>query len=213
MKKIHLIAMPITLALVLIGCSDPQEASEKNFEVSLQRFLDASFPVCVIRQNFPTEIKIYGDGTVPIYEEMTKLGLLTTTKETRPPINRYAKSTQVVVYDLTNEGKKYYQIAGNNAAGKEAGCIYLGKAKVEEIIDFTQPSGSFGATSSRVNFTYSVSELPEWATSDEISSLNHQIKKWTDANGAPIKDHADMVLTNKGWKHSYQDMLDNQKQK
>ena len=35
MKKISLIAMVSTLALVLMGCSNPQEASEKNFEVSL----------------------------------------------------------------------------------------------------------------------------------------------------------------------------------
>ena len=69
--------MVSTLAFVLTGCSNPQEASEKNFEVSLQRFLDVSFPVCVFRQNFPIEIKIYNDGKVPLYDGMTKLGLLT----------------------------------------------------------------------------------------------------------------------------------------
>lgn len=208
MKKIHLIAMTITLAFVLIGCSDPQKASEENFEVSIQRFLDASFPLCVFRQNFPIEIKIYSDGKVPIYDGMTKLGLLTKTEETRAAVNRYAKPSKVAVYDLTSEGKKYYVSAGNNKANQDAGCICLGKAKVEEIIDFTQPSDMFGATISRVNYTYSVFDLPDWAKNDEIRSLNYQLKKVVEANGSPIKEHADMVLTNKGWKHGNQDMLD-----
>ena len=200
--------MAIIYAFVLICCSDPQDASEKNFKVSIQRFLDVSFPICVIKQKFPLEIKIYGDGKAPLYEQMTKLGLLTKSEKINPPINKSVKSIHVFVYSLTSEGKKYYQSAGKSMDGEEVGCIYLGKAKVEEIIDFTQPSDMFGATISRVNFTYSVLDLPDWAKNDEISSLNYQLKKVVEANGSPIKEHADMVLTNKGWKHGNQDMLD-----
>ena len=197
------------LVVALIGCSNPKEASEKNFEVAIQRFLDAGFPVCVINQNFPVDnIGFSFHNNFEVFDEMTKLGLLSKTETTKKSVNKYTKATKVATYDLTDEGKKFYQ---QPSAKKSIGGFCFGKAKVEEIIDFTQPADMFGKTISEVNFTYIVSNIPDWAKKPEITSLNEQIKKLVEATEKPVKVDAKMVLTNKGWKHIMQDTLDDAK--
>lgn len=202
------------LALALIGCSDPKEASEKNFEASIQRFLDSGFPVCVIRQNFPVDSSGYSfHNNFKVFDEMTKVGLLNKIEEMKKP-NKYSKPINVATYNLTEEGKKYYQQnAGKNLRNDKLGGFCFGKAKVEEIIDFTEPADMFGATLSSVNFTYSVTNVPDWAKKLEITSQNEQIKKLVEATEKPVKGEAKLVLTNKGWKHTHQDSLDEAKVK
>jgi Prokaryotic membrane lipoprotein lipid attachment site len=199
MKKIILIT---TLALILAGCGDPKQASEKNFEVAIQQYLDKSYPACVIRDRFPSDpfaLDIFHHE--PIYVEMEKMGLLTKKEEMKKQFS-YGKATLVTSYDLSAEGKKYYIAPDEKTRDIRYGFCF-GKAKVEKIIDFSEPSEMMGNKISRVNYTYKVTDLPDWLKKPEITKLNEQIKNMAESTETPIKADGTMMLTNKGWVESH----------
>ena len=86
--------------------------------------------------------------------------------------------------------------------GKQSGFCF-GKAKVEKIIDFSEPSEMMGNKISRVNYTFSVTDLPDWIKKPEITKLSEPIKKIVESAETPIKADGTMILTNKGWVESH----------
>lgn len=198
MKKIIITSLLLSLA----ACGNPKEASEKNFEVAIQAFLDKGFPACLIVDKFPTDPNGWDlGGKRAIYAEMEKMGLLTKTEEMKKQF-KWSKPTLQTSYDLSAEGKKYYTVADEKIKGKQSGFCF-GKAKVEKIIDFSEPSEMMGNKMSRVNYTFSVTDLPDWIKKPEITKLSEPIKKIVESAQSPIKADGTMMLTNKGWVESH----------
>ena len=206
----------LTLCLVITGCGDVKEASEKNFEVSIQRYLDASFPTCFFSHTFPADTNGFSIGNNnEMYEELTKLGLLDKTEEMRKQSGlehlKHLKPIKVNVYQLNEKGLKVTTSAKSEINGMTYHSFCVGKAKVNEILDFTEPSDMFGRTISDVNFTFTTSDVPDWAKTATLLKLSDGLKKIVEATEKPIKGEVKMVLTNKGWKHIQQDSLDERK--
>ena len=127
-------------------------------------------------------------------QALAKVGFLSE-KELDSKINNHEfKLVPVKEYDLTEEGRKQYKTEMG------VGGFCFGKAKVTSIDKFTEPSDFEGIKRSRVSFSYSIYEIPEWAKNNvEVQSSNKDLKAIIDSEKAPIKGETNMMLTNKGW--------------
>jgi hypothetical protein len=85
--------------------------------------------------------------------------------------------------------------------GKTLGGFCIGKATVNEIGQFSEPSEMFGQRISRVNYTYEVSNFPEWAKLPEVIEAIKGLRADIGSATAPIKKLDVLVMTNNGWVH------------
>ena len=195
--------MFIALAVMVAGCSDPKAANEKNFKASIQKLLDAKYPKCYIVQTFPAIPNPYFSHEVAEFKALTTAGLLSEKEEPHEVPDGWQGKKKIVmrtVFDLTEEGKKFYKAEAGVFLMKGAqGGLCFGKASVQEITQFTEPSDMMGMRGSNVSFTYSVSDFPAWAKSPEILAAFDRIKSDLDSEKTPIKGDTILVLTNKGW--------------
>ena len=198
----------IAVAVLLIACSDPKAASEKNFKISIQKSLDAAYPMCYVKANFPAAIPASDPyRSKSELQALVSAGLLSVKEESREVSEKIFFSDKIrikmvveMVYNLTEEGKKFYKADGEkDLYGKPIGGFCFGKATVKEIPEFTEPADAGGVRSSRVTYTYQVSELPDWAKLPATIAVIPRLKKDVESEKTPIKSMAMLMLTNNGW--------------
>lgn len=196
------------VALALAGCSDPKVASEKNFESAMQNYLDSEYPRCYFSSNFPvekTDFDVLGKNVG--LAALEKAGLLAASEVKREEKQMFTEQTRTVTklsYDLTAEGKKYYRAAATkNHRGEAMGAICAGKATVKSIGQFTEPAEMMGLKISRVNYEYTVTDLPAWAMRPDVQQAIRGLKADAQSAETPVKGVVGMVLTNNGWVHEH----------
>lgn len=189
----------------MTGCSDPKAATEKNFKVAMQSYLDTAYPRCYVSQSFPYVDDSFDImGTRTRLKALAKIGLVVSTEEQRQVPNLFGtpRTQKVTVYDLTGEGKKYFKAnVEKNKDGSTGGGFCFGKAKVKEITQFSEPADMFGQKISRVNYEYTVTDLPSWASNAEITSVLPALHADGESKSKPIKRLDAVILTNNGWVH------------
>jgi hypothetical protein len=194
------------IVLALAGCSDPKAASEKNFKSAMQNYLDTAYPHCYFESNFPVE-KAHWDvgGKNVALAALEKAGLLSVKEVQQEEKQMFSQQTRMVTklsYDLTAEGKKYYKVeATKNFRGETMGALCAGKASVKSIGQFTEPAEMMGQKISRVNYEYTVTDLPAWAMRPDLQQAIGGLKADAQSTSTPIKGVVAMVLTNNGWVH------------
>lgn len=192
-----------TVAVLVVGCSDPKAANEKNFKIAIQNAIDTEYPRCYIKENFPATIPAFGGANQKaIFKALVTAGLLSE-KDEPHEIKQYFGKSKVVIeptFYLTEEGKKSYKAdAAKDYTGKTTGGFCFGKATVKDIPQFTEPSESAGMRVSQVKFTYQVSDFPAWAKLPEMLSAIAVLKRDVESEKVPIDGEAVLKLTNNGW--------------
>jgi hypothetical protein len=199
----------IGLVAVVSACSNPQDATEKNFKAAIQSYLNAEYPKCYFHGNFPTELSDFGfdKNKYNIFHALAEAKLLSEKEVSRKEFDSLfglnQKETKVTyAYNLTAEGQKYYQPEVIKTwGGEKVGGFCLGSAKINSIVQFSEPADMFGNRVSRVSYTYSVADLPAWVTAEDVVVLDKKLKEDVDSRNAPIKETKAMILTNNGWIH------------
>lgn len=207
MKIYKLCFACILTAFLMAGCSSAKDANESNFKAAAQDFLNTEYPNGYFLVNFPYKTDgISFNNTPAILHELARLGLVKETEISRRDIpssfGREARVEIVYEYDITDEGKKFYQADyTENIRGDDLGGFAFGKATVAKIINFTEPTSFMGYTVSEVTYTYTVSDIPAWAKDAELLNLDKQLKQDVESGKTPVQSKAVFVLTDKGWIH------------
>jgi hypothetical protein len=99
-------------------------------------------------------------------------------------------------YELTTEGKKYFQqIPG--ALGQSSGFCY-GQKSVHSIVKWTEPAMMGTSFQTEVTYTCKIVDSAGWAQRPEVQRAFSDIR--TTVNGASkATEVAELQLTNKGW--------------
>lgn len=200
---IRIIAAVFFLAAIS-GCSDPKAASEDNFRKAIQEYLDKIYPKCYVTTELPVIIDWDISGVKKKLQVLAKVGLVVESEGQveRPGFGNHKNVVAAPSFDLTEEGKKYFkQNVSETMGGKTRGGFCFGKATVKEIGQFSEPSDMFGQRISRVNYTYEVSDFPEWAKSPEVVEVIKDLKIDIESSTTPIKKLDVLVMTNNGWVH------------
>jgi hypothetical protein len=201
--SVRIIAGVLFLAAIS-GCSDPKAASENNFRKAIQEYLDKSYPKCYVTTELPATIDWDISGVKNKLQALAKVGLVVESEGQveRPGFGSNKKIVTAPSFNLTEEGKKYFkQNVSETMGGKTLGGFCIGKATVKEIGQFSEPSEMFGQRISRVNYTYEVSDFPEWAKSPEVVGAIKDLKTDIESTTTPIKKLDVLVMTNHGWVH------------
>jgi len=194
----------VAAAVLLVACSDPKAASKQNFKVAVQKYLDAAYPKCYLFANFPETFEWDLTNLRPKLDAMVKIGLVSVKIEPREERDMFGKKNNrsMPTYRLTEEGKKYFNTnAGKSIAGKPMGAFCFGKAAVNDIKQFTEPSDMLGVRVSQVSYTYKVSDLPVWVNSPEIQKAIPEFMADAKSQNTPVSRSEMVILTNNGWVH------------
>lgn len=189
--------------LFIAGCSDPMDATERNFANAINIYLEGQ-PECIalagygyIGDSFDLPVTIskrsftFNKRTEHL-DGFVDAGLLQAESKTSQE-DRYGMSYAERVYDLSDLGSKYFQ--------KEkytSGYFCYGKKIMAEILQFTEPGKAQEVKVVRVKYTYTVKDIPDWVKSDLFSKAESEAIASDDK---PIEADINLFLTSNGWTH------------
>jgi len=192
------------LLVVLTGCSDSKQASDKNFKAAIQEYLNTVYPRCYFNEKFPVQIDTDSFGRRAALQSLAKAGLLSETELSRREFKDWNGNVNLIVkseYALTDTGRKFYNPDARQVMNGGSGGFCIGKAKVREINRFTEPADMLGHRITKVNYSYSIEDLPDWAMMPDVKAAIPALKAAADSAATPIKETDTLVLTNNGWVH------------
>jgi hypothetical protein len=217
MKKSLRWLMPLGV-LLLIGCANKNDANEKNFSEALNSYLAKRGQLCLgTPWTWPVVLleSERRSGMAPAAEmdALEKEGLVRSHEmetEYAPPLGRPFKA-RVVQYELTDNGKKFYQekpfqsLGGTNILwldGKpHRGDFCFGKQALDKIIKWEGPNAADDPPKVSILYTYKIENLAEWAKNADVQRVFPGIVSTIDGAGKTAMNQA-LTLTSRGWEPS-----------
>ena len=179
-------------AAVLSASGCKKTADNKiNFTKAIDTYY-SSRPGCLWRDpiKFPVQVDTSDNSKTQGYDALLQQGLLArTTAEKKVFI---IASKQVTNYDLTDKGRGAWT---PDTSQPGFGNFCYGKPSVSSIDSSTPTTDQPGATTT-VNYHYSYSGAPGWATAAETQTAFPQVR--TDLTG-PLTASATLTNTTNGW--------------
>lgn len=197
----------LTLAAVLMlgGCSSEKKPNSANFTNAINRYLAKRGQECTFfAQKFPidipaTELKDQS-GTAPQMAALERAGLVRgsdTTAIIHGMMGALGASAPRPVrrYELTDEGKKYFQMKPGVLGQSSAFCY--GQEQVDSIVKWDEPTTQDGASVTEVTYSYKFQQLADWAKQPDVKQAFPAIKSTIEQMGA--NQVIEVHLTNTGW--------------
>lgn len=204
MRQLYLV--PIAGLLLLAACNDIEKPSDANFGKAINQYLTKHGEACtVIGREFPIDVsrseqsEQYRVGQkLAVLEQAGLVHSSSTTAVVHGMLDPLRGSTPpqaVKRYELTAEGKKYFQQVPGTL-GLSSGFCY-GQKGVDSIVKWTEPTvGTSSQT--EVTYTYKIVDPANWAERPETQQAFPDIR--TTMNGASrTTEVVGLQLTSAGW--------------
>ena len=203
----HFYLVSISGLLLLASCNDAKKPSEGNLTKAINQHLTKHGEACtVIGRPFPIDIPEFEQrlqsGTGLEMAALEQAGLLqssSTTAVVHGMLDALRGSTPpqpVKRYELTTEGKKYFQQVPG-AFGQTNGLCY-GQKSVDAIVKWTEPVTAGASSQIEVTYTYKIVNLAGWAKRPDVQRAFPIIQ--ANLTGASkTSEIAGLQLTSKGW--------------
>lgn len=202
----RLILFSLTAFLMLGGCSNEKKPNAANFRNAINQYLAKHGQQCTFfAQTFPIDIPASElkdqYGTAPQMAALEQAGLVhgsNTTTVLHGMMGALGPSVPRSVrhYELTDEGRKYFQVKPGILGQSSAFCY--GQKTVDSIVKWTEPAAVGPYTQSEVTYTYKITDLAPWANRSDVQQAFGGIR--TTVSGISKADEAaGLQLTNKGW--------------
>jgi hypothetical protein len=203
----HFYLVSIAGLLFLAACNDAKKPSEANFTKAIDQYLTKHGEACtVIGRPFPIDVpeseQRLQSGTGLEMAALEQAGLLqssSTTAVVHGMLDALRGSTPlqpVRRYELTTEGKKYFQQVPGTFAQTNGLCY--GQKTVDAIVKWTEPVTAGASSQTEVTYTYKIVNLAGWAERPDVQRAFPIIQS-TLAGASKTTEIAGLQLTNKGW--------------
>ncbi len=180
----------ITAGILLFsGCNNSRKPGKVNFKQAINTYFEKNGRLCIpIVERFPIDLAASNlndrYGTAPELEALEKAGLVHSFRTTAAikgmldALRGPTKPQAVKRYELTDEGKKYFE-RYPTLLGQAEGFCY-GQKRVNSIVKWDEPmtQGSYSAIS--VTYTYQVDGLATWAQLTDVERVFPIIKMTID---------------------------------
>jgi hypothetical protein len=172
------------------GCNKKAD-NNLNFTNAINTYYRAH-PACLWSQpqQFPVQADTSDTSKTSVYDALVDQGLLVRTTAEKPKL--IIASKQVNNYDISDKGRSSWT-ADPNQPG--FGNFCYGHRKVTSIDSSTPTTDAVGATT-QINYHYTLSDAPAWATAAETQTAYPQLRM--DLNG-PQPGLATLTNTANGW--------------
>lgn len=196
--------------LTLMGCSSPKDASKDNFIKVINNYIEKE---CVMvttgDEEFPATIELRPTDNIfaagrkekltAKYDALVSVGMLEV-KEGSAQVNKgmFDKTKVTVptkIYSLSTKGKQSVSESGS-VGKKQIFCV--AKYQVDEIKNFSEPAPAMGYKISKVNYSFSPTDVVDWASNENILAAFPRLSKQLEKNQ---EKSVALVLMNDGWVH------------
>ena len=200
------IVLPLAALLAISGCSNEKKPNAANFSKAINQFLAKHGQQCTFfAQTFPVEVLTSElkdqSGTPAQMAALEQAGLVRgsdTKAVLRGMMGALGPSAPRLVrrYDLTDLGRKYFQV--KPGAFGQSGAFCYGHEAVDSIVNWTKPESMGSGPQTEVTYTYKIPDLAPWAKQADVQQAFGDIR--TTVNGiSRAHESASLQLTNKGW--------------
>ena len=192
---------------ILTACNSTKNPSEANLTIAINAYLSKHGEACtVIGRPFPIDVprsersEQYGIGAkLAVLEQAGLVHATDTTAVVHGMLDPLRGSTPpqpVRRYELTTDGKKYFQqIPGT--LGQTSGFCY-GQKNVDSIVKWTEPVTVGTSSQTEVTYTYRIVDAAGWAERPEVQQAFSDIR--TTVNGtSKTTEVAGLQLTSRDW--------------
>ncbi|HLH34663.1 MAG TPA: hypothetical protein VKX41_08310 [Alloacidobacterium sp.] len=199
---------PFVLAafLLLSGCNEAKKPNAAHLTVAINRYLAKHGAECTFfAQAFPIDVPASElkdqSGTAPQMAALESSDLVRgndTTAVIQGMIGALGPSAPRPVrrYQLTDEGRKYFQVKPGGLGQSSALCY--GHEVVDSIVSWTKPESMGSVLETEVTYTYKMPDLAPWATRADVQQAFGDIR--TTVGGiSRTEETAELQLTNVGW--------------
>ncbi|MCU1323454.1 MAG: helicase, superfamily [Acidobacteriaceae bacterium] len=189
MRSFYLVS--IAGLLLLTACNDAKKPSDGNFTKAINQYLAKHGEACtVIGRQFPADVPEaeqqaqYGIG--PELAALEQAGLVQGSNRTAvvhgllDPLRGSTPPQAVKHYELTSEGKKYFQQVPGTF-GTSSGFCY-GRKTVDSIVKWTEPMAMGAYSQTEVTYTYKIVDPASWAERPDVQRVFSDIQ--TTVTGA-----------------------------
>jgi hypothetical protein len=195
--------------LLFVGCGSKDDANEKNLSDATNAYLVKKGQLCLgIATKWPVDLQDSdrGAGSVKGSEmvALEKVGLVSsheTEIEVTPLSGTRPVTTKVLRYELTDDGKKFYQekeTPGLIGEKESRGDICFGQQALDTVIKTEGPVTVGNNKEMTLYYTYKVENLAEWAKDPNIQKTFPGIVSTINGSGKTTLNQ-NLMLTDQGW--------------
>lgn len=195
--------------LLLVSCASKNDANEKNFSDALNSYLAKKGQLCLgIPSAWPVDIneaerRMSGARAqeMAVLEEIGLVRSHETETEYTPPLSSRPVKANILRYELTDQGKKFYRekdIFGLANNKEQQGDLCYGEEELDKIVKWEGPNAIGDSKEASVFFTYKIENLAEWAKNPDVQAIFPGIVSTIEGTGKTVENQA-LVLTNHGW--------------
>jgi hypothetical protein len=195
--------------LLLAGCGSKNDANEKNLSDATNAYLVKKGQLCLgIATKWPVDLQDSdrGAGSVKGSEmaALEKVALVRsheTEIEVTPLSGTRPVKTKALRYELTDDGKKFYQekeAPGLIGEKESRGDICFGQQALATVIKSEGPITVGDKKEMTLYYTYKIENLADWAKNPDIQKTFPGIVATIDGAGKTTLNQ-NLALTDHGW--------------
>jgi hypothetical protein len=207
--KNNLLCVVVLGTFVLVGCGSKNDANEKNLSEATNAYLVKKGQLCLgIATKWPVDLQDSDRGAGNVKgSEMTaleKAGLVRSREaetEVTPLSGTRPVNTKVLRYELTDDGKKFYQekeALGLIGEKESRGDICFGQQALDSIIKTEGPITVGDKKEMTLYYTYKIENLAGWAKDPNIQKTFPGIVSTINGAGKTTLNQ-NLTLTDHGW--------------
>ena len=207
--KMNVLCAMVLGTLLLAGCGSKNDANEKNLSDATNASLVKKGQLCLgLATKWPVDLQDSdrGPGIVRGSEmaALEKVGLVRsheTEIEVTPLSGTRPVKAKVLRYELTDDGKKFYQKkqpVGLIGEKESRGDICFGQQALESVIKTEGPITVGDKKEMTLYYTYKIENLADWAKNPDIQRAFPGIIPTLNGAGKTTLNQ-NLILTDQGW--------------
>lgn len=207
--KNNVLCVIVLGTLLLGGCGSKNDATEKNLSEATNTYLVKKGQLCLgIATKWPVDLQDSdrGPGMVRGSEmsALEKIGLVRsheTEIEITPLSGTRAVKAKALRYELTDDGKKFYQekeAVGLIGEKESRGDICFGQQALDSVIKTEGPITIGDKKQMTLYYTYKIENLADWAKNPDIQRAFPGIVSTINGAGKTTLNQ-NLILTDQGW--------------
>jgi hypothetical protein len=207
--KTNALCVMVLATLLLAGCGSKNDANEKNLSDATNAYLVKKGQLCLgLAAKWPVDLQDSdrGPGSVKGSEmaALKKLGLVSsqeTETEVTPLSGARPVKVKVLRYELTDDGKKFYQekeVPGLIGEKESRGDICFGQQALDTVVRTEGPIAVGDKKEMTLYYTYKIENLADWAKSPDLQNVFPGIVSTINGAGKTTLNQ-NLILTDHGW--------------
>ena len=207
--KNDVLCVMVLATFLLVGCGSKNDATEKNLSEATNAYLVTKGQLCLgLASKWPVDLQESdrGQGIVRGSQmaALEKAGLARsheTEIEITPLSGTRPVKAKVLRYELTDDGKKFYQekeVSGLIGEKESRGDICFGQQALDTVVRTEGPITVADKKEMTLYYTYKIENLADWAKSPDVQNAFPGILSTLNGAGKTTLNQ-NLVLTDHGW--------------